>query len=105
MAKSPAAKCPIRRRWTAADALAALALSGLSVRAFASRASLDAQRLYVWRRRLAGRTRRSHKSERADLPLQSPKELSTAGSCGSGMTVRAPPCPAGHRALFGATRP
>jgi transposase-like protein len=57
MAKSRAVKCLIRRRWTAADArnaLAALALSGLSVPAFAARAGLDAQRLYVWRRRLAG---------------------------------------------------
>lgn len=57
MAKSRAAKCLIRRRWTAADArdaLAALALSGLSVPAFAARAGLDAQRLYVWRRRLTG---------------------------------------------------
>lgn len=58
MAKSrAAAKYLIRRRWAVADAraaLSALADSGLSVSAFAARGGLDAQRLYVWRRRLAG---------------------------------------------------
>jgi Transposase len=45
----------IRRRWTAdiaREALSALADSGLSLGAFAAREGLDAQRLYVWRRRL-----------------------------------------------------
>lgn len=45
------------RRWTAADAeivLAALAASGESVATFAAREGLDPQRLYSWRRRLAG---------------------------------------------------
>jgi transposase-like protein len=44
-----------RRRWTVDDAheaLAALATSGLSVRAFAAREGLHAQRLLLWRRRL-----------------------------------------------------
>jgi transposase-like protein len=45
-------------RWTeddAAAALAALRQSGLSVAVFAAREGLDAQRLYVWRRRLEPR--------------------------------------------------
>lgn len=44
-----------RRRWSAADAqaaLRALAASRLSVRAFAEREGLDAQRLFRWQRRL-----------------------------------------------------
>jgi transposase-like protein len=44
-----------RPRWTERDArtaLAALSVSGLTVRAFASREGLDAQRLYIWRRKL-----------------------------------------------------
>jgi transposase-like protein len=43
------------RRWTQEDALAALAaleISGLSLRAFAAREGLDVQRLYVWRRKV-----------------------------------------------------
>ena len=46
----------IHRRWTAMDAqeaLAAQATSGLTLRAFAAREGLDAQRLDRWRRRLA----------------------------------------------------
>ena len=46
----------IHRRWTAKDAqeaLAAQARSGLTLRAFAAREGLDAQRLDRWRRRLA----------------------------------------------------
>jgi transposase-like protein len=44
------------RRWTKADAqaaMSALRASGLSVTAFAARERLDAQRLYRWRRRLS----------------------------------------------------
>jgi len=44
-----------RRRWTVADARAALSAldaSGMSPCAFASSKGLDAQRLYRWRRRL-----------------------------------------------------
>src|SRR5215467_13169931 len=47
----------LRRRWTLADAraaLSALAASGLSVGTFARREGLDEERLYRWRRRLAG---------------------------------------------------
>jgi transposase-like protein len=46
-----------RRRWTEQDArvvLAALERSGKPVRAFAEEHGLDPQRLYVWRRRVAG---------------------------------------------------
>jgi transposase-like protein len=50
-----------RRRWTIADARAALAdldTCGLSLAAFAKREGLVAERLYRWRRRLgAGRTK------------------------------------------------
>ena len=44
----------IRPRWTPDDARAALEAlvdSGMSVSAFAARAGLDPQRLYLWRRR------------------------------------------------------
>jgi hypothetical protein len=47
-----------RLRWTADDAreaLSALARSGLSLLAFAAREGLDPQRLYLWRRKLAGK--------------------------------------------------
>ena len=46
-----------RARWTEQDARAALAAldrSGKSVRRFAAEQGLDPQRLYMWRRRLAG---------------------------------------------------
>jgi hypothetical protein len=46
-----------RARWTADDAravLAALDRSGQSVRAFAEEHGIDPQRLYAWRRRVAG---------------------------------------------------
>jgi transposase-like protein len=46
-----------RRRWTEQDArsaLAALERSGKSVSIFAAEHGLDPQRLYMWRRRLAG---------------------------------------------------
>ena len=45
----------VRRRWKAEDAgvvLARLESSGLSVRAFAARENLNAQRLYRWRGQL-----------------------------------------------------
>jgi hypothetical protein len=51
----PPASYKIRRRWTTVEAraaLAALASSGLSQRAFATREGLDTQRLGVWRRKL-----------------------------------------------------
>jgi transposase-like protein len=52
-----AAPYVLRRRWTVTDArsaLAALAASGLSPRAFARREGLEVQRLYRWRRQLSG---------------------------------------------------
>jgi len=51
----PASSFRTRRRWTeleARAALAALASSGLSQSAFASREGLDPQRLRLWRRKL-----------------------------------------------------
>lgn len=61
-----------RRRWSAADAraaLSALASSGMSVGAFAEREGLDAERLYRWRRRFA----REHKAAaRAAAPPTAP---------------------------------
>ncbi len=54
MPKSPSYRA--RRRWTAADARAALSAlerSGLSVAAFAAQEGLDVQRLRHWRKRLA----------------------------------------------------
>ena len=50
-----------RRRWTekeARAALAALAASRLSTRAFATRERIDIQRLYSWRRKLAASSSR-----------------------------------------------
>ena len=55
----PPAAYSTRRRWTMAEARAALeacTASGLSVRAFALREGLDVQRLFRWRRRLATET-------------------------------------------------
>jgi transposase-like protein len=52
---SPIPSYRTSRRWTkeeAVAALAALAASGLSMRAFASREGFDVQRLYLWRRKL-----------------------------------------------------
>ena len=54
------AQASARQRWTSADAHAVLDefdRSGLSVAAFAAREGLDAQRLYLWRRRLAAADR------------------------------------------------
>jgi transposase-like protein len=54
--RRPAALNLRRRRWTIADAraaLAALTASGLSPSAFARREGLSAERLYRWRRQLA----------------------------------------------------
>jgi transposase-like protein len=54
---TPIRQLPTRARWTADDArtvLAALDRSGKSVRAFAEEHGLDPQRIYAWRRRVAG---------------------------------------------------
>ena len=61
-----------RRRWSTADAraaLRALVASGLSVSAFAQREGLDEERLYRWRRRF-GRERRA--AARAATPPVAP---------------------------------
>jgi transposase-like protein len=53
---SPIPSYRTRRRWTekeARAALAALAASRLTRRAFAAREGIDVQRLYSWRRKLA----------------------------------------------------
>lgn len=52
-------------RWTeeeARAALAALAASGLTMRAFALREGLDVQRLYAWRRKLETSAKASKRS-------------------------------------------
>jgi len=57
MPKLPPATYTTHRRWTVADArsaLAALAASELSARAFAIREGLDPQRLRRWRHQLEG---------------------------------------------------
>lgn len=64
------------RRWTegeAREALARLAASGLSVRVFAERHGVDAQRFYWWRRRLTVPKRR-----RAKFVELGPKQLFVA---------------------------
>jgi transposase-like protein len=64
-----------RRRWTATEAraaLAALAASGLSVNKFARREGLDEERLYRWRRRIAGE-RRSRATEPTPAARSSPE--------------------------------
>ena len=54
---TPIRELPARARWTADHAravLAALDRSGQSVRVFAEEHGIDPQRLYAWRRRVAG---------------------------------------------------
>lgn len=56
MPRRATASYSLCRRWTLADAraaLAALGASGLSTSAFARREGIDVQRLYRWRRQLA----------------------------------------------------
>jgi transposase-like protein len=60
MPRPRASSYQTRRRWTSADAVAALSAlrdSGLSVAAFAARERFDAQRLYRWRSQLAATNR------------------------------------------------
>ena len=57
-----AVPCSDFSRWSekeARDALALHAVSGLSVQAFAAREGLDRQRIYYWRRGLAGQPTRA----------------------------------------------
>jgi transposase-like protein len=85
-----------RPRWTeqeARAALAALERSGMSVREFAAKHGLDPQRLWSWRRRVAGGDRTTFQ----ELIVR-PAAASAAGGgeafevvFGSGVVVRVPP--------------
>jgi hypothetical protein len=85
-----------RPRWTEQDARAALAAlegSGMSVREFAAEHGLDPQRLWSWRRRVAGGDRTTFR----ELIVR-PSATAGAGSgdafevvLGSGTVVRVPP--------------
>ena len=92
IARSPFA----RPRWSAADArqvLTALERSGKSVPQFAAEHGLDPQRVYLWRRRLGGRTERPKFTELMVAP-----SLVARGAAaesfeivfGSGHTLRIP---------------
>lgn len=66
-----------RPRWTEQEALAALAAldrSGKSVRAFAEEHRLDPQRLYAWRRRVAGGDRTTFRELIVRPPSQAESE-------------------------------
>jgi transposase-like protein len=84
-------------RWTEADArvvLEALARSGQSVRDFAERHGLDPQRIYLWRRRVAGGVRTTFREVVVRAAPASTTE--TQGSVfeltlASGVTIRVPP--------------
>lgn len=82
------------RRWTEAEArelLAALEQSGRSITAFAAARGLDPQRLYYWRRRVAGGDRITFR-ELVVRPAQSaPQPMPFEILLGSGHVVRVPP--------------
>lgn len=98
----PPATYLTRRRWTIAearDALAALHTSGLSPNAFAVRHGIDGQRLYYWRRRLAGEHQgvasvpefvelRSRGSEPVEVVLRSGRVLRVAESIDPAVLIR-----------------
>jgi transposase-like protein len=82
-----------RPRWTEEDAravLAALEQSGQPVRAFAEEHGLDPQRLYAWRRRVAGGDRTTFRElvvrASSAIPAESPFEIALP----SGVVVRVP---------------
>lgn len=82
-----------RPRWTEQDARAALAAlerSGRPVREFAEEHGLDPQRLYAWRRRLAGGERTTFREvvvRPSAMPMQGqPFEIAVP----SGLVVRVP---------------
>ena len=80
-------------RWTTQDAemvLGALERSGQSVREFAEEHGLDPQRLYVWRRRVAGGDRTTFR-ELVVRGSSSPRESSFEVVLPSGVVVRVPP--------------
>jgi transposase-like protein len=92
------------RRWTeeeARAAFAALRVSGLPMRVFASREGLDVQRLYVWRRKLESSVGanmtpppppfvelRASPSERVEVVLRSGRLLRCAEEIASGALRR-----------------
>ena len=88
----PAPAAPTRRRWTEVDAreaLAALAASGRSLRAFARDHGLDPQRLYAWRRKL----QRPDAPRFVELLVAPPTRREVTGleiGCPSGHVVRVP---------------
>ena len=73
--QSPLPLYRTRPRWTeqeARAALAALAASRLSTRAFAAREAIDIQRLYSWRRKLAASPSREVVASPAFVELRPP---------------------------------
>ena len=97
---SPIPSYRTSRRWTkeeAVAALAALAASGPSMRAFASREGLDVQRLYLWRRKLEKKNKparppfvevRASHSERVEVVLRSGRVLRCAEEISSSVLRR-----------------
>jgi len=86
-----------RPRWTERDAravLSALERSGKPVRAFAAEHGLDAQRVYVWRRRLGEAERTTFQEvvvrPVASQPLPGPGDSGFAIALVSGDVVRVP---------------
>lgn len=83
-------------RWTEADArivLAALARSGQSVRDFAERHGVDPQRVYLWRRRVAGGDRTTFHEVVVRAPpstLTEPQGSDFEIALTSGVTIRVP---------------
>src|SRR6266498_1555936 len=70
----------LRRRWTVADAraaVAALTASGLSLAAFARRENLQVQRLRRWCERLAREDRRPQEQSEAARPVPEVVEIRT----------------------------
>jgi hypothetical protein len=96
---TPPDRSPFNRpRWTERDArevLAALARSGKAVSVFAAEHRIDAQRVYLWRRRLGGAERTTFQ----ELIVRPPAPRSAADPEGtafelvlaSGEIVRVPP--------------
>jgi hypothetical protein len=87
-----------RPRWTEQDArivLAALEQSGKPLRAFAEEHGLDPQRLYIWRRRVAGGDNTTFR-ELIVRPSSAPSVRDADGTpfeivLSSGVVVRVPP--------------
>jgi transposase-like protein len=78
-----------RKRWTVTDARRAVALleaSRLPVSTFAARRGISAQRLYVWRRRLAVKG----ESPTAFVELKAPEPVRVEVELRSGRVLRIP---------------